>query len=128
MRETLYMEIVRLLHRHRTWLEVVDYKLVRKHTVVRSGKMTEFLCRVLVVKSIYPRPMYKKGTIWQIAEYDLDKAVKQLRTEKGFQQRAGGGKLTLKDVEQIIKIATHGILIPKLSELPIFTSYTDDDF
>lgn len=99
------MEIVRLLHRHRTWLEVVDYKIVRKHTVVRSGKMTEILCRVLVVKSIYPRPMYKKGTIWQIAEYDLDKAVKQLRTEKGFQQRAGGGKLTLKDVEQIIKIA-----------------------
>ena len=65
--------------------------------------------------------------MWQIAEYELDKAVKQLRTEHGLPPKAGKGKLTLRHVERIIEIASHGILLPKLCELPIFTNDTDDD-
>lgn len=127
MRETLYKEIVRLLHIHRTWLEVIGSTNVRKHTVIRGNRMTDILCRMLVVKAIYSCPPYRKGTMWQIAEYELDKAVKQLRTEYGLPPKAGKGKLTLRHVERIIEIASHGILLPKLCELPIFTNDTDDD-
>lgn len=128
MRESLYKEIVRLLHRHRTWLEVVSSTEVRKHSVISGGKVTDITSRVLVVKAIYPHAPYRRGTIWQIAEYELDKAVKQLRTEKRLSKRTVEGKLQLPYVERIITMASHGILIPNLSDLPIFTSYTNDDW
>lgn len=127
MRESLYKEIVYLLHRHRTWLEVVSSTQVRKHSVIRNGKLTDITCRVLVVKAIYTHFPYRRGAIWQIAEYELDKAIKQVRIEKGLPKRTEEGKLPLQYIERIITMASHGILIPNLSELPIFTSYTIDD-
>ena len=34
MKESLYMKIIHLLDRHRTWLEIVSINTVRKHTVI----------------------------------------------------------------------------------------------
>ena len=49
MKETLYMKIIHLLDRHRTWLEIESIATVRNHTIVRNGRMTDILSRVLVV-------------------------------------------------------------------------------
>ena len=53
MKETLYMKIIHLLDRHRTWLEIESIATVRNHTIVRNGRMTDILSRVLVVKAIH---------------------------------------------------------------------------
>ena len=127
MRDTLYKEIVRLLNRHRSWLEPTGSGFVRKHTVLRNGKMTEIQCRVLVVRAIYQRTPYLKGQEWQIPEYEIRQAVKLLRSDKGFRRRMNDGKPSLQDVENIIIRATHGILKPQLSDFPIFTCLTDYD-
>lgn len=125
MKETLYMKIIHLLDRHRTWLEIESIATVRNHTIVRNGIMTDILSRVLVVKAIHHHFPYTRGQVWQIAEYDLEQAIKSLRTTDGaFRQRIIKGELTLEDVERIISTATHGVVQPDLSPLPLFTCYT----
>lgn len=125
MKETLYMKIIHLLDRHRTWLEIVSINTVRKYTVVQNGRMTDILCRMLVVKAAHHHFPYTKGQIWQIAEYEMEQAIKSLRTSDGdFRNRICKGELTLKDVERIISTATHDIVYPDLSPLPLYTKYT----
>ena len=82
MKETLYMKIIHLLDRHRTWLEIESIATVRNHTIVRNGRMTDILSRVLVVKAIHHHFPYTRGQVWQIAEYDLEQAIKSLRFRK----------------------------------------------
>ena len=121
MKETLYMKIIHLLDRHRTWLEIESIATVRNHTIVRNGRMTDILSRVLVVKAIHHHFPYTRGQVWQIAEYDMEQAIKSLRTTDGaFRQRIIKGELTLEDVERIISTATHGVVQPDLSPLPLF--------
>ncbi|MCS3025063.1 hypothetical protein NXW75_16950 [Bacteroides xylanisolvens] len=95
MKETLYMKIIHLLDRHRTWLEIESIATVRNHTIVRNGRMTDILSRVLVVKAIHHHFPYTRGQVWQIAEYDMEQAIKSLRTTDGaFRQRIIKGELT----------------------------------
>ena len=54
MKETLYMKIIHLLDRHRTWLEIESIATVRSHPIVRTGSMTDILSRVLGVSAIHP--------------------------------------------------------------------------
>lgn len=61
MKETLYMKIIHLLDRHRTWLEIESIATVRNHTIVRNGRMTDILSRVLVVKAIHHHFPYREG-------------------------------------------------------------------
>lgn len=125
MKETLYIKIIHLLDRHRTWLEIVSINTVRKHTVIENGRMTGILSRVLVVKAIHHHFPYMRGQVWQIAEYDIEQAIRSLRTTDGaFRHRVAKGGLALEDVERIISTATHGVVKPDLSPLPLFTCYT----
>lgn len=61
MKETLYMKIIHLLDRHRTWLKIVSINTVREHTTVRDGRMVDILCRVLVVKAVHHHFPYTRG-------------------------------------------------------------------
>ena len=125
MKETLYMKIIHLLDRHRTWLEIESIGTVRNHTIIRNGRMTDILSRVLMVKAIHHHFPYMKGQVWQITEYDMEQAVKSHRTtDDAFRQRIVRGELTLEDVERIISTATHGVVQPDLSPLTLFTRYT----
>lgn len=125
MKETLYMKIIHLLDRHRTWLEIVSINTVREHTTARDGRMVDILCRVLVVKAVHHHFPYTRGQMWQIAEYDMEQAIKNIRTtDESFRQRVTKGELTLKDVERIISTATQGVVNPDLSPLPLYTCYT----
>ena len=65
------MKIIHLLDRHRTWLEIESIATVRNHTIVRNGRMTDILSRVLVVKAIHHHFPYTRGQVWQIAEYEM---------------------------------------------------------
>lgn len=128
MRETLYMTIVRILDCHRTWLEIDSMDSVRTHAVIKNGRMTGIPCRVLTVKAFHNHHPYIKGQMWQIAEYDLEHAIKGLRTKDGaFRNRIVKDQMTTEDVERIISAATHGVVHPCLSSFPIFTcnSYYD---
>ena len=63
MKETLYMKIIHLLDRHRTWLEIESIATVRNHTIVRNGRMTDILSRVLVVKAIHHHFPYERASV-----------------------------------------------------------------
>ena len=66
-----------------------------------------------------------EGTVWNIPEHDLDRALATLRKQdRQFRQRIKRAAmfLTAKDAEAIIQLATHGIVRLELLEQPIHLS------
>ena len=124
MRQTLYERLVCILDRHRTWLEVADALSVQKHTALQNDCLSVILCRVLVVRAARHHHPYRKGKMWQIPECDLERAIQTIRSaDPEFRRRISADSPSLEDVERIIQTATHGLLHPELSELPIYTCH-----
>lgn len=124
MRQTLYERLVCILDRHRTWLEVADALSVQKHTALQNDCLSVILCRVLVVRAARHHHPYRKGKMWQIPECDLERAIQAIRSvDPEFRRRIAADSPSLQDVERIIQTSTHGLLRPKLSELPIYTCH-----
>lgn len=124
MRQTLYERLVCILDRHRTWLEVADALSVQKHTALQNDCLSVILCRVLVVRAARHHHPYRKGKMWQIPECDLERAIQTIRSaDPEFRRRISADSPSLEDVERIIQTATHGLLRPELSELPIYTCH-----
>ncbi len=128
MRETLYRTVIRILDCHRTWLEIVSTDTVSTHMIVKRGRLTGMSCRMLVLRTFRNKCPYIEGQTRQIAEYELDRAVRTLRrADTEFRRRTKSGDVTIEDVERIITTATHGIVKPDLSELSLFSLYTSYD-
>ena len=124
MRQTLYERLVCILDRHRTWLEVADALSVQKHTALQNDCLSVILCRVLVVRAARHHHPYRKGKMWQIPECDLERAIQAIRpADPEFRRRIAADSPSLQDVERIIQTATHDLLRPELSELPIYTCH-----
>lgn len=124
MRQTLYERLVCILDRHRTWLEVADALSVQKHTALQNDCLSVILCRVLVVRAARHHHPYRKGKMWQIPECDLERAIQAIRpADPEFRRRIAADSPSLQDVERIIQTATHGLLRPELSDLPIYTCH-----
>lgn len=123
MKKTLFYLLVDILGRHRTWLEVVSTNTFQRHKIVRCGIACDVICPVLVVRAFHPHGEYDRGQTWRITSFEIDQAVKRLRqTDKDFSQRVFKEKLTQDDVSRIITDATHGLLVPELSDLPLYTT------
>lgn len=82
--------------------------------------------RILRLRSTHEHNGYASGTLWIIPEYELDKALALYR-KKNYELKArlkkGASYLEARDVEVIIKIATHGLVKLELSDLPLFKQY-----
>lgn len=124
MRQTLYERLVCILDRHRTWLEVADAASVLKHTALQTDGLSVILCRVLVVRAARHHHPYRMGKKWQIPECDLERAIQAIRpVDPEFRRRISADSPSLQDVERIVETATHGLLRPELSDLPIYTCH-----
>ena len=110
MRNTLYRQMVYWINAHRTWIEVADASLYREHVIARSDR------------AFKPNGGCAEGTVWNIPEHDLDRALATLRKQdRQFRQRIKKAAmyLTAPDAEAIILLATHGIVRLELLEQPI---------
>ena len=117
------------INAHRTWIEVADASLYREHVIARSDRTDYLVSRTLVLRAF--KPAFKpnggcaEGTVWNIPEHDLDRALATLRKQdRQFRQRIKRAAmfLTAKDAEAIIQLATHGIVRLELLEQPIHLS------
>ena len=75
---------------------------------------------------MFPRNGYNRGTIWNIPEYELDRALAVYRKRNPdvkCRLKKGASYLEARDAEAIIEIATYGLVRLELSELPLFKQY-----
>lgn len=121
MRTDFYLQIVSAINSHSPWLRAERRKVfvIRRHEADGCGIECAFPS--LLLRSIAKEDGYKRGTTWEIPEQDLDAALAMMRkTDVPFREklRADHPKLTLADIEQLITTATHGIVNPRLDDVP----------
>ena len=125
MKESLYERIVYLMRTYGTWLDVVGYTDVQKYAVIRNGRLTDILCRVLVLQDSSLHGRYRSRQRWNIAECDLDEALSRLRNDDpDFRKRSkeSASIMNSDDVNRIILLATKQALNPNLRDNNIYSS------
>jgi hypothetical protein len=125
MKESLYERIVYLMRTYGTWLDVISYTDVQKYAVIRNGRLTDILCRMLVLQdsSLYGRCRSRQR--WNIAECDLDEALSRLCNDTpDFRKRIkeSVSNMSSTDVNNIILLATRQALNPNLRDNNIYSS------
>jgi hypothetical protein len=111
MKETLFAQLVHVIHDHRSWVAVVDYK--RTATLMaRCGlDLKPVRRRVLTLVATRSCGLYPKGHVWDIPEDKLDRAVRSLKQrDKKFAARWMQETLTVEDAEFLIHHASNGFL------------------
>ena len=122
MRSDLFCQLAHVINESYGWIRVCDCKTYAVRSVRIRCRTYPIASRTLMLRAAYSHRRYPKGSVWQIAEHDLDKAVAQYRKENpDFKARLQSEEntknvLTANDVEQIIRLATHGLLNLELSD------------
>ena len=120
MNGSLYAQLVALINEHRTWIEVAGKDRFMVHTIQVHCRLVRCVCRTLVLEAKYRNVKYRHTHRWRFPEYELDKALAAYRRKDPlFRARIkkGADRLTMEDAEQIIHIASHGMLNLRLSDL-----------
>ena len=75
------------INAHRTWIEVADASLYREHVIARSDRTDYLVSRTLVLRAFKPNGGCAEGTVWNIPEHDLDRALATLRKQDSQESR-----------------------------------------
>ena len=107
---------------YRTWIEVADDNLYKEHVIPRNNRTDFLVSRTLVLRACKPHGTYDRGMTWTIPEHDLDAALATYRKQNGIfksRMKKGASSLTAEDTENIIRLATHGIVRLELVVRPV---------
>ena len=122
MRSDLYCQLAHVINESYGWIRVCVVKTYAVRSIRIRCRTYPIASRTLMLRAAFSHQRYPKGSEWQIAEHDLDKAVTQYRKQNpDFKARLYGkddsqGTITADDAEQIIRLATHGLLKLELSD------------
>ena len=122
MRSDLFCQLARVINESYGWIRVSESKTYAVRSVRIRCRTYPIASRTLMLRAAFSHKRYPKGSVWQIAEHDLDRAISQYRKENpDFKARLQGEEktknvLTADDAEQIIRLATHGLLDLELSD------------
>lgn len=85
---------------YRTWIKVDDDNLYKEHIISRSDRTDYVVSRTLVLRAYKANGLHAEGTIWEIPEHELDKALAAHRKLDGsFRQRIKKAALYLSPVD-----------------------------
>lgn len=111
MRDDKYFAIVGIIHRCRTWIDVLDCEKYGSHLVGIGYNTKTVTCRLLTLFARRDHGVYKKGNSWDIPEYRIERAVASLkRKDKGFSNRWRENAIIKDDVEKIIHQASYELI------------------
>ncbi len=122
MRSDLYCQLASVINGNYGWLRVSEGKTYGIQSVCVHKRTYPVVCRTLVLRAAFANDPYPKGQVWHISDIALDKAVAAYRkADAGFRKRlqemdADHATLTSEDAEQIILLATHGLLNLELTD------------
>ena len=111
MKDDKYFAIVGIIHRCRTWIDVLDCEKYGSLLVGVGYNTKRITCRMLTLFARQDRGVYKKGNSWDIPEYRIERAVASLkRTNRAFSNRWKENKILKEDVEYIIAHASYNLI------------------
>lgn len=119
MNDSVYERLVYLIDEHRTWVEVAGSEKYMVHTIQLHGKLIRCTCRTLELEARYRNIKYRHGRRWLIPEYELDKALAAYRRKNPafrLRMKKDAQLMTIADVENLICIATRGVLKLRLMD------------
>ena len=122
MRSDLFCQLAHVINESYGWIRVSEAKTYAVRSVRIRCRTYPIASRTLMLRAAFSHRRYPKGSVWQIAEHDLDKAISKYRKQNpDFKARLYGkddsqGTITADDAEQIIRLATHGLLNLELSD------------
>ena len=122
MRSDLFCQLAHVINESYGWIRVSEVKTYAVRSIRIRCRTYPIASRTLMLRAAYSHRRYPKGNVWQIAEHDLDKAIAKYRKQNpDFKARLYGkddsqGAITADDAEQIIRLATHGLLNLELSD------------
>ena len=122
MRRTLYLQMLYLIRTHGNRIAVEDADGYRPCIVFKRDRAFRFVSRVLRLRSVAVGNGCRTGTVWNIPEYELDRALAEYRRKNRDARerlRKGASYLEAGDVNAIIEIATHGLVRPGLTDMPL---------
>lgn len=111
MKYYLYYQMASVINHHCTWIEARNIMQRRSYLLTVSDGLRSVYCRMITLYVCRKRYHYRKGRMWHISEYDIDKAVIKLRQENAdFRRRLKHEMLLPMDIENIICMASFGII------------------
>ena len=122
MRSDLFCQLARVINENYGWIRVSQAKTYAVRSIRIRCRIYPIASRTLVLRAAFSHRQYPKGSVWQVAENDLDRAVAQYRKlSPDFKARLQNKEetrhvLTADDAEQIIRLATHGLLNLELTD------------
>lgn len=122
MRRTLYLQMLYLIRTCGNRIAVENADSYRPCIVFKRDKAFMFASRVLRLRSVAAGNGCRTGTVWNIPEYELDRALAEYRRKNRdarVRLRKGASYLEAGDVNAIIEIATHGLVRPGLTDMPL---------
>ena len=117
MKETAYNRIVETIRARHSWITVLQADRERNMMVQVGRELHEVRCHVLTLVALRQHGLYKKGHVWDIPEYNLDKAVRSLKRDSRFKERWNKNATSPDDIEEIISRASYGFIRLELSDL-----------
>ena len=122
MRSDLFCQLAHVINESYGWIRVCEVKTYAIRSIRIRCRTYPIASRTLMLRAVFSHRRYPKGSVWQIAEHDLDRAISKYRkVNPDFKARLYGkddsqGAITANDAEQIIRLATHGLLNLELSD------------
>lgn len=123
MRHTIYRQMIFCIDMYRTWIEVADDSLYKEQVIPRRTRTDYLVSRTLVLRAYKANGTYAKGMTWTIPEHELDKALAVYRKENASfkaRMKKGGAYLSAEDTENIIRMATYGVIWLELVVRPVY--------
>lgn len=117
MKENAYNRLVGTIRARHTWITVLRADNERSLMVKTGRELHEVRCRVLTLVALHKHGMYNRGHVWDIPEYNLDKAVRSLKRDVRFRERWNKGAATAADVCEVVNRASYGFIRLELFDL-----------
>ena len=119
MSDMQLQNIVDIIHKCHTWIDVGSSFHWKDTAVSRHGMVQTVCCRCITLRACHSNNDHVRGQEWHIPLLDIDRSAKILmRKDAGFKKRLTSNALTMADVERLFMEVTYGII-----ELELFEGY-----
>lgn len=129
MNPLMYDRLVGIIHRHRTWVDILESSTTEPTFITIGFKAKQAPRNKLRLYAKRKKGKYPKGHKWSIPESNLDSAVRYMKSYSSqFKTRWVCHEIHPKDAEHIVKLATHGCLDLELNiPTELMYSYYNDN-
>ena len=114
----LFYHIADVIQENRSWIEVIDTHDTIQWRYCLDGLFHHIDYQEITLRNFRKRYCWQQTHVWKVCEHELAEGVRRLiQSDPTAKARADTLSLTTKDVEYIIRKATHDILRLELYEL-----------